>query len=1208
MRMVKRYLTMAAAFLTALASWAAPTGEPAITFQSTAYAEIGESNLCSILLGTINTADYTVVDASGERTLTVVPATFDASSGNFYGTWTQIKVPESGEVRIYGDPANIDVIVAEGLYVTSVDMPAVTNLDILQLQHNALQQLDLTPYTKLRAIYLSDNPFTAETPLKIGAPKPDLQILEIDIVDHLDQSFNLSDYPSLVVFDGYHNTDLRNVDPTGCPLLQSLSVELTPCASLDVSKNPLLQTLNISESRITSIDISGNPKLTSFYASHESGFVNTGYRLKSVDLSKNPELTRLNVSGNYLGTLDLSANKKLQSLITKRNGLKSLDLSQNLNLFSVNVMDNDMDFATLPYPDVNWVEYFYRQNALPVAKSIKEGTTIDLAARVLRPNTQTIARVWKMNYGGEDEVLDESLYSYADGKVTFPKALTDSVYVEFANSLLDEYNLKTTPFMVKTADDFGKPSRILSFTSSGSGNVSFGVGMQGAAPESPKTFFVDFGDGVLKEYRATTASGTSATPAVTGLPTGQVSIYIPENDVLSALYINGMPLAAVDLSAATELTELTLTDCGLYDVDLRYNRCLKRLDLTGNNLTTLDLQGIHGDYEKNVLTDIRAARNKIATFHSIATRATEVLDLSDNLLTEIFLNDYDNLQQLDLSGNLLTEIDLTYMLAATRIDLSGNSLTKFTPCPTHVSDYLDVSDNVLRYGTLPLPSNMGATYIYSPQKPIGIAEKAPIVNLSEYAVTAGGNPTLFTWKKADGTLLVKDTDYTEKDGSTSFLRDDLGQVYCELTNASFPAMTADNVLRTTMTTVTGRPTQVVASFKTVRFTDKQPSIIFAATEPTQVYIDWKGDGSELIGYNVGTTFIEYPIKSIFPDAQVKIYATDEKTVKSINVFSIYNLILDDVDLTPLTGAYSINLGAAGLDQSRLKLPVCPGLGELNLSDNNFTSYPYGKDYPNLAMLDMSGNLLESFDFKEIPNTGYVVLSDNKLTKLDIDSSNAYSVLAECNMIDEVTFTNAPMLEQLVLHTNNLDHIDIRPVQNTLNALSLVNNRFTFATLPLQADFPRLDVYYYGNQAPMDVQCIDGKVDLSSQAVIDDIATSYTWYAGVPEYDAETGQITGNLLTEGTDYEIEGGVTTFLKQPEDQVICMMANDSFPNLSLITSLIDVRLSGVAGIEADADKAVEVYTIDGILVAKGRLSEVTPDLAPGLYVAGGRKILVK
>lgn len=1208
MRMVKRYLTAAAVCLTALASWAAPTGEPAITFQSSAYTEIGPSNLSSFLLGSIKEAEYTVVDASGERTISVVPATFNASSGDFDGTWTQIKVPESGVVKVYGDPANIDVIVAEGLYITSVDMPAVTNLDILQLQHNALQKLDLTPYTKLRAIYLSDNPFTAETPLKIGAPKPDLQILEIDIVDHLDQSFNLSDYPALVVFDGYHNMDLRNVDPTGCPNLQSLSVELTPCASLDVSKNPLLQSLNISESRITSIDISKNPKLMSFYASHESGSVNTGYRLKSVDVSKNPELVRLNVSGNYLGTLNLSANTKLQSLITKRNGLKALDVSKNLDLISVNVMDNDMDFATLPYPDVNWVEYFYRQNALPVARSIKEGSTIDLAARVLRPNTQTIARVWKMNYGGEDEVLDESLYSYTDGKVTFPKALADSVYVEFANSLLNEYNLKTTPFMVKTADDFGKPSRILSFTSSGSGNVSFAVGMQGATTESPKTFFVDFGDGVLKEFRATTASGTPATPAVTGLPTGRVSIYIPENDVLTAFYINGMPLAAVDLSAATELTELTLTDCSLYDVDLRYNRCLKRLDLTGNNLTTLELQGIYGDYEKNVLADIRAARNKIATFHNIATRATQVLDLSDNQLTELTLKDYDSLQQLDLSGNKLTDIDLTYMLAATRIDLSGNSLAKFTPCPTHVPDYLDVSGNVLRYGTLPLPSDMGATYVYAPQQPIEIALKAPIVNLSAYAVTAGGNPTLFTWKKADGTVLVKGTDYTEKDGLTSFLRDDIGQVYCELTNASFPAMTADNVLRTTVTTVTGRPTQVVASFKTVKFTEKQPSIIFAATEPTQVYIDWKGDGSELVGYNVGTTYIEYPIESIMPDAQVKIYAMDEKTVKSINVFSIYNLILDNVDLTPLTGAYSINLGATGLDQSKLKLPVCPGLGELNLSGNNFTSYPYGEDYPNLAMLNLSDNQLESFDFKQIPNTGYVALSGNKLTELDINSKYVWSVFADCNNIRSVTFSDAPALNQLILASNELDHIDISPVRNTLNVLSLVSNRFTFATLPLPADFPRLNVYYYGNQAPMDVQCVDGKVDLSSQAVIDDIATTYTWYAGLPEYDDETGQIIGNLLAEGTDYEIEGGVTTFLKQPEDRVICMMANDSFPNLSLITGLIDVRLSGVADIEADADKAVEVYTIDGILVAKGRLSEVTPDLAPGLYIAGGRKILVK
>lgn len=1192
----------------ALGAYAVPTGEPAITFHSSAFTEVGEGNLSSFLLGTVNAAEYTVVDAQGERTVEFVPAGFDASSGSFTGSWIQIKVPESGEVKVYGDPANIDVLVAEGIYITTVEMPEVTNLEILQLQHNALKELDLTPYTKLQAIYLSDNPFTAATPLKIGAPKNDLQILEIDIVDHLDQSFNLSDYPAMVAFDGYHNMDLYNVDPTGCPNLQSLSVEMTPCSTLDVSQNPLLESLNISESRITTIDISANPRLKYFFAGHESGTINGGYRLQSLDLTHNPALQRVNVSGNYLGVLDFSANPALQSLSAKRNGLKSLDLSANPDLVSVNVMDNDMDFATLPAPGQNWVEYFYRQNPMPVARSIQEGSTVDLASRVLRNGTQTIARVWRMHYDREPEILDESLYSYADGKVTFPQAIADSVYVEFANSLLDEYTLVSTPFMVKAVGDFGKPSRILTMTSAGSEQISFSVGMQGSTPQAPKTFYVDFGDGELKEFHTGITAGRPATPTVTGQPTGQVAIYIPENEILTSLSIDGMPLSSINLTAATELVDLSVTDCGLYDIDLRYNRCLRSLDVSGNNLTVLELQGIYGSYEKNVLTDIRAARNKISSFHSIATRATIALDLSDNQLTEITLKDYDSLRQLNLARNLLTGIDLTYMLSATDIDLSGNSLVSVTPCATNVAENFNLSDNNLSYGTLPVPAEMGANYIYAPQKPIEIATEAPMVNLAEYAVTVSGNPTELVWRKADGTRLAEGSDYSEHDGLTTFLRDDLGKVYCELLNASFPAMTGNDALRTTETTVTGRPTHLVASFKTVNFTERQPSIIFAASQPTQLYIDWKGDGSELAGYNVETTYIEYPIDAIYPNADVKIYAVDAATPASITVFSIYNLILDDVDLTPMTGAYSINLGETGLDETKLKMPVCPGLGELNLEGNSFTSYPYSADYPNLVMLNMASNRIKTFDMKEVPSVGYLVLSNNQLTSLDIDSDNVWSVAADCNDIDNVSFTNAPMLEQLMLQSNSLEQLDIEPVRNTLRALSIVDNRFTFATLPVKDDYPMLNVYYYGNQAPMQVVCQDGKVDLSSQAMVGETETQFAWYVGVPEYDPETGMIVGELLEKGVDYELTGGVTNFLKQPAGQVLCVMTNGEFPNLTLITDLIDVRLSSVEGVAADSQGEVEVYSIDGIFVAKGRLEEVTRDLAPGLYVAGGRKILVK
>lgn len=1207
--MKKSILTLAAVSLLTLPALGTPTGSPAITFHSDAYQEVGDDNLFSFLIGTTEDAEFTVVDGLGERNITITPADIDPSTGSWTGTWISLKAPASGIIKFYGDPSSIDVVIAEGAYVTSVEMPDLTNLDILDLSHNALQKLDLSSFSKLQAIYLTDNPFTTETPLKIGGNKPDLAILEIDIIDHLDQSFNLSDYPALVSFDGYHNMDLYNVDPTGCPNLQSLSVELTPCSSLDVSQNPLLMSLNVSESRITSIDISNNPLLRRFIGNHDSGTINTQYRLQSIDLSHNPNLELVNLNGNYLGSIDLSANPAITNLSLKRNGLTTLDLSANTALYSVNLMDNDMDFATLPAPRDTWGEYFYRQNPMPVARSIKEGSTIDLSAKVLRDGTQTIARVWRQVYDNEDELLDESLYSYADGKITFPEALSDSVYVEFANSLLIDYTLSTTHFMVKSESEYGEPTRVATFTPLTSTPISFSVGMAGATPQTPKTFLVDFGNGVRHEFEASSATSAPESPNVAGTPSGMVTIYMPENEVLTSLFINGIELASVDLSKATELAALSITDAGLYDIDLRYNRCLTDLDLSGNNLTTLDLQGIYGDYEKNVLSNIRAERNKLSAFNNIATRSTRILDLSDNQLDEFSLKDYDNLITLDLSANRLTEINLSYLTAATDIDLSSNALTSVVPCPTNVAAHFNIAENRLSYPSLPVPSEMGDGYIYAPQQQIPIASQSPTVNLSQYMATVEGNLTILVWKKADGTTLTEGADYTLGNGITTFLSEGLGEVYCELLNASFPQLSGDLALRTTATSVVGRPTNLVASFKTLDFQGEgEPNVIFAATEPLVLYIDWKGDGSELKGYNVETSYIAYTVDAIYPDADVKIYAVDAADAAKVNVFSIYNITLDDVDLTPLTGAYAISLGGTGLDASKVAMPVAPGLGELNFQNNEFTSFPYGEAYPNLNTLNLSDNAISSFDFQDIPGVGYVSLSSNNLTDLTINSDNVWSVFADNNRIETVDLSGAPKLNQLLLHSNCLSEIDIEPVKESLNVLSLVDNRFDFTSLPLPSDYPSLAVFYYGNQAPIEAECTNGQVDLSAQALIDGEETLYAWYADIQTYDPDSDSYVDTPLVEGTDYTIEGGVTTFLHQPDAKVYCLMTNATFPNLQLSTVLIDVETNAVEGIAADSSAVIEVYNVNGVLVAKGVAREAIRNLAPGIYVAGGRKIIVK
>lgn len=1194
--------------LAAFAAVAGAAESPAIVIHSDAYRTVGASNSSSILLGSLATGTYTVTDARGTRDIDVIPASINSETGDWEGTWESISVPSSGLVTISGDAANLDVIVADGCGIETIDFPGCKNLEILSLEHNSLKKLDLTPFTGLRAIYLSDNSFTEATPLVVGAPKPGLQILELDIIDHLDQSFNLSDYPALITFDGYHNRDLYRVDPSGCPDLAVLSLELTNVSELDVSANLNLLRLNIAETRITSIDLSHNAKLEHFLGSHDSGTINNTYRLSSIDLSHNPALTILSLNGNGLESIDLSNNVKLTNLSLQRNLLTRLDLSANTDLASVWIMDNDMDFATLPEPKASYSEYFYRQNALRVPRSIGAGAELDLSSRVLREGTTTVASVMRQVYDGEDEALPASDYVYANGVIKFPNAISDSVYVVYANTMFDQYPMKTTPFMVKDPSELGKPSKVLSVTCLTQGEINFSAGLYGATAESPKTFYTDFGDGTLVPCTAGFALGGNAN--VTGNVTGSgvVSIYIPEGEVLTSFSLADMPLMSADLTKATELIELSLTGTNLAKVDLRYNRCLQSLRLDRNRLSELDLAGIYGDYEKNVLADISAASNRLESFNNMTPGATRSLDLSGNKLAELSLKDYDNLQTLDLSGNQLVTASLEYLGSALSVDLSDNLLTEVSPCSSALIPDVDLAGNRLNFTTLPLPEAFGEGYSYAPQQEITIPAEAPAVNLTAYLANRGGNVTEVAVRKTDGTLLVSGTDYEKRGGIFTFLKDDLGEVRFELTNATYPLMSGDNALRTTATHVIGMPSEVVATFTPTGLSEESAaSMIFAATGDTQLYIDWSGDATELVPCPVTTTPTEYTVSNLTTGANARILAASKEDVASLRVFSIYGITLKEADFTPLTGLTSLNLGYCSLSPDKLKMPEAPNLTELTLVGNRFKEYPYAKKYPGVKTLNLGVNRFESFDGSIIPNVEYLVLSGNRLSDVTFDNPALWSLFIDNNELSGINLNGLPKLEQLLLQSNRLAAIDLSPVIATLHVLSLVDNQFTFATLPFPDDYPELNVYYYGNQAPLTVECVDMKVDLSAQADVHGTETQFSWYRGIPSYDSETGEITGDLLTEGTDYTLEKGVTTFLAPQDEDVLCVMLNEEFPNLTLITMPLTIKDSGVEE-TGDADRMVDIYRADGVKVRTAPARIAAEGLAPGLYIIGGRKVLIK
>lgn len=164
---------------------------------------------------------------------------------------------------------------------------------------------------------------------------------------------------------------------------------------------------------------------------------------------------------------------------------------------------------------------------------------------------------------------------------------------------------------------------------------------------------------------------------------------------------------------------------------------------------------------------------------------------------------------------------------------------------------------------------------------------------------------------------------------------------------------------------------------------------------------------------------------------------------------------------------------------------------------------------------------------------------------------------------------------------------------------------------------------YHNQAPIEVVPVEGKVDLSEQSSVSGVETSFTWYLDEPYYN-EGGELEGENLFEGTEYTIENGVTTFLK-PFNNVMCVMTNTMFPNVTLTTPLIDITEVGIDDvtacdgtsvtvtgnsivIKATAGEKVALIGINGSVLRSATTAEGTTtlsDIAAGTYIVtvGGK-----
>lgn len=1185
--------------------------EPIITFKTNIYDSFGEANQFSLVIGSVSENQYVDIDCGfGKIEYEVQPAYMD-SLNQMGGTLISCQVSKEGIVKIYGDPKQIDYFNASGCYISSIEFNNCNNLVILDLTHNELKGLDLSNLSNLQAIYVSDNTFSAESPLKIGKNKPNLTILEMNTIEHLDPEFNISDYPNLMSFDGYHNKGLKSIDPSGCPNLMRLTVDVTDIESVDVSKNPYLTILNVSNTKVTSLDLSKNPYLLELYCDHYGSY-NYEHKISELDISNNTKLKYLFCAGNKLTNLDISKCPELITVAANNNYLTSFDVSKNPNLYIVEIHNNCLDFATLPLDPGTWNTYYYGQRDFPAEKSYKVGSTFDYSARVLREGTITDAALYSISEeSGSGSPVDPSYYSYENGVMTINQIPEDSVYIAFANSMFPDAILKTEKFKIKSAEEFGDSINVASFSLGDVKNLSMGIGILGATPENPIEFYVNIGYNPTQKFIATT-SGVPSTPNVVYSVNGYetVKVYLKDGDELTAVDVKNIPMYAADVTPSASLQYLNIVNAGIYTIDLTWNRCLRTLNLSGNNLSTLSLAGSNGNYSKNALSEINLSNNMISDLTFNDMRAVRNINLANNQLSTLDLSFGDYVESIDISGNLFSEINLGYCVNLKSFKASNNKLSSIIMPSENVLEYFACDNNNFTLASLPLRGNIAEdSFIYAPQSDYEIATKGPCTDLSSQN-SIGGNNTVYTWKKADGTILTEGVDYTITNGLTRFVNTEVGNIYCEMTNATFPAFTGENVYKTTPILAAGMPSNEIASFHTINEGDSVSLSLAAAKYGTAIYFDWTGDNN-VTQYVLGDTYRIFNAVTK-GDKDVKVY-TYEPT-EDITVFSMTGAKLSSFDGSKLTKAINVSVCNAGL--SEITLPQSTAFKELDLEGNNFTKFDLTK-YPYLTLVSLSNNKLSSIDFSKNANIQVASAAYNQLTDVKLNNNNnMWALYLDNNNLTGIDLAGAPNITQLSLSNNDLESINV-DVLSKLRVLVINNNKLNFKTLPVNK--PTYSVYYYHNQDNIDAVAVDGVVDLSDQLLVDTTKTVYRWFIDVPVLN-DLGQLEGEELYIDTEYTLVNGVTTFLKSFEN-VMCVMTNAALPNVFICTNLMDVTAAGIENITTDNNSStvaikdrniivnasvenaqVDLVAINGAIINSTTIVDgkaVFSNVAPGVYV---------
>lgn len=645
------------------------------------------------------------------------------------------------------------------------------------------------------------------------------------------------------------------------------------------------------------------------------------------------------------------------------------------------------------------------------------------------------------------------------------------------------------------------------------------------------TIQVDWGDGVLKDvtiadYNAAGYVFTEVDGTIAGT---SIKVYAPDASKINYL--------------SADWTQADDADAKIKGINVSQLAGLKELILDNNNIGSLDIS------KCVALTTLRASDNRLTslTFGENPNLKTVTVSNNFNVTSGSLNSGAGNNQVLAADWSKLPELSSLNVAANLYSELGW-------------SDTFDISKNT-KLATLNING-------------CGISE----LDLTPFTSLKTLNAQWNSLEKADLSGMMA--------------------------NGAFPSLT----LSTTAITVGQSevwPRMLFSFIVAPEAAGKTMTLNISTTDKQSVQVDW---GNGTLSNPVETKNYETDWEYGTPTGKVAgtnvtVYGSDPTTINKLDLAwdkeaGAETKILS-ANLSKLSGMDDLTVASNAL--TSLDLTGNAALAKLYINGNNISDIRFPENCA-LTRIEAQNtaeageNDLFKVDLSKATKLNYLVINFNnknaEATTINLENNTELATLmaTDCNL-ETIDVSKLAKLAQLTVNNNNLETVDVSQMNEKgrlfamnnkisslvlpakLATLNVSNNKLTFETLPSTSIATN---YTYNNQKPMVVTAAEGKVDLSSQAMVDNVETVYVWTSGTEEIK---------------DFSVMNGLFTFTKSAE-KAVCTMTNAMLPKLSLTTVPVDITVEGsaVEEIEATDNCEAEYFNLQGVKVSGNE---------PGIYI---------